>query len=159
MLLASPSELFPAPPAVSFTLPDGWEPVASAAATVSASDPDSPPGFRANVVVIVSKVLHDHSAEEVGRLLREKTEGDYPGASVVAAAPTEVAGLPAVIATVVFQPADAPMAVAQVQGVVMVPTVAEEVRYAIQFHGTCAHADLDAYEQVFRDGFASLALG
>lgn len=158
MQLASPSDDFPAPPAIAFTAPDGWEPFVTAAATIAAADPESPEGFASNIVVIVSKVVHDHSAQEVAQLLLDKTEADYPGASVLTTGATEVEGLSASVATVSFQPPDAPFPVAQVQGVVMIPTVREDTRYAVQFHGTCARDVLDRYEPVFRDCFASLTL-
>lgn len=158
MQLESPSDEFPAPPALALTLPDGWEPFTSPAATVCASDPGSPPGFRSNVVVIVSKSVHDHSAAEVAAVLVEKTATDYPGATVLASDTSRVAGLEAVVSTVEFQPADAGFPICQVQGVVMSPTAHADVRYAVQFHGTCASDALAAYEPLFRDAFASLQL-
>lgn len=159
MELRYPSDTFPGPPAIAFTLPDGWEPFTSAAAVVCASDPGSPEHFRSNVVVIMSKVVHEHSSHEVAELLLGKTAADYGGSEVLVTEGVTVAGLDAVLSTVGFQPPQAAFPVAQVQGVVMLPTAHEDVRYAVQFHGTCARDVLSGYEPVFRDCFTSLTVG
>jgi len=158
MLIETPSELFPAPPALRLTLPDGWEPFASAVATLSASDPASPPSFRANVVVIVSKAVHEHAVSAVAQLLIDKTHTDHPGASVLSSTACTVADLDGYVSTVVFQPEQAEFPVAQVQGVVIAPTAHPEVRYAVQFHGTCARDDLATYEPILTAAFTSLAV-
>ncbi len=159
MLIETPSEQFPAPPPLGLTLPDGWEPFSSAAATLSAFDPDSPDSFRANVVVIVTKALHSHVAEDVAQLLIDKTNDDHPGASVLRSEACTVAGFDGFVSTVVFQPEQASFPVAQVQGVVIVPTAHPEVRYAVQFHGTCAEDGLNTYGPIFTDAFTSMSIG
>ncbi len=153
-----PSDTFPGPPAFALTLPDGWEPFSSAAAAICASDPASPEHFRSNVVVVLTKVVHDHPAAEVADLLVAKTQADYPGAEVVQAETATVAGLEAELRLLTFQPEHADFPVAQLQGVLVVPTSDPDVRYALQFHGTTAADGLGTYEPVFRDCFGSIRL-
>lgn len=61
-----PSERFPAPPALSLDLPDGWEPTQTPGALLAARKPAT--GFVSNVVV---RVEHREDGFDVSRAIRE----------------------------------------------------------------------------------------
>lgn len=81
--ISSPSELFPAPPAVSIDFPDGWEPTSAPGALLSARKPGAPDAFMSNVLV---RVVHredgftvDRAVEELRADATQRTQGETAG--------------------------------------------------------------------------------
>lgn len=85
-----PSERFPAPPALSLDLPDGWEATQAAGTVLAARRPAA--GFMTNVVV---RVEHREEGFEVARAVQE-IQGSAPARPQGVASPpfqAEISGL------------------------------------------------------------------
>lgn len=62
--IAFPSELFPAYPALTLELPEGWAPIAVPQTVLAAGAPVEPDAFRANVCVSVQRTPGARTLEE-----------------------------------------------------------------------------------------------
>lgn len=156
MELSYPSDTFPGPPNVRMQFPDTWVARPAASAVISAVDRDSPSDFGTNVVAIVSRILNEHPLEEMVGVMWSQTTARYPGAQQVESSRGTIAGHPSATTVIALRPPDTPVALAQVQTILFVPTVDPAQRDLVQLHGTCSLDTLPAYQTVFESIFASL---
>jgi hypothetical protein len=158
MELSYPSDTFPGPPQLGMTFPDTWVGHPAASAVISAVDQDSPSDFGTNVVVIVSRILNEHPLEEMVGVMWSQTTARYPAAEQLSSSRGTTAGHPSATTVIALRPPDTPVAVAQVQTILFVPTSDPVQRDLIQLHGTCTLDTLATYQTVFESIFASLTV-
>lgn len=159
MELSYPSDTFPGPPALRMTFPDTWASHPVATATISAVDQGSTDDFGTNVVVVVSRILHDHPLEEMVTIMWSQTTASYPGAEQLSSSRGTTAGQPSATTVIALRPPDTPMPLAQVQTILFVPTADPDQRDLVQLHGTCNLDTLASEQTVFESIFASLTIG
>jgi hypothetical protein len=159
MELSYPSDTFPGPPALRMTFPDTWVSHRVASAVISAVDEGSTSDFGTNIVVVVTRILHDHPLEEMVGVMWSETTASYPGAEQVGSSRGTTAGQPSATTVIALRPPDTPMPLAQVQTILFVPTVDPEQRDLVQLHGTCTLDELATEQAVFESIFASLSVG
>jgi hypothetical protein len=154
MELIYPSTDFPPPPGIRLSVPDGWVRVDAADALLAAADPGSPPGFAANLIVTVGRVVGDDDLDTVVR--RQQAAGG--GGQVERQDREPIAGRDAVWSATTYAPtADRPLAFFQAQATLLVPR-RERVADVVTLIGTCAAASSAHYAPIFRDAFLSLVV-
>jgi hypothetical protein len=153
MDLIYPSTDFPPPPAVRLRVPDGWVRVDAAEALLAAADPSSPPGFVANLIVTVGRIVGDDDLDAVVR-----RQAQASGAQLERQDREPIAGRDAVWSASSYAPtADRPLAFFQAQATLLVPR-RERVADVVTLIGSCAAALSGHYAPIFRDAFLSLVV-
>lgn len=153
MDLIYPSTDFPPPPAIRLRVPDGWVRVDAPDALLAAADPSSPPGFVANLIVTVGRIVGDDDLDAVVRRQQQTS-----GAKLERQDREPIAGRDAVWSANSYAPtADRPLAFFQAQATLLVPR-RERVADVVTLIGSCAAASSGHYSPIFRDAFLSLVV-
>jgi len=158
MELSYPSDTFPGPPSLRMQFPASWIAHPATSTVISAVDQDSPGDFGTNVVAIVSRVLDEHTLEEMVRVMWAETIARYPGAQQLESRRATTAGQPSASAVIALRPPDTPVPIAQVQAILFIPTADPAQRDLVQLHGTCTLDVLPTYQPIFDAIFASLVV-
>ncbi len=155
MDLIYPSTDFPPPPAVRLRVPDGWVRVDAPDALLAAADPSSPPGFVANLIVTVGRIVGDDDLDAVVQRQLQTAGGN---AQLERQDHEPIAGRDAVWSASTYAPtADRPLPFFQAQATLLVPR-RERVADAVTLIGSCAAASSAHYSPIFRDAFLSLVV-
>ena len=155
MDLIYPSTDFPPPPAVRLQVPDGWIRVDAADALLAAADPGSSPGFAANIIVTVGRVVGD---EDLDAVVERQQQAAGRETHLERQAHEPIAGRDAVWSATTYAPTtQRPVAFFQAQATLLIPR-RERVADAISLIGTCAAASSEQYAPIFRDAFLSLVV-
>jgi hypothetical protein len=155
MDLIYPSTDFPPPPAIRLRVPDGWVRADVPEALLAAADPSSPPGFVANLIVTVGRIVGDDDLDAIVQRQRQAAGRD---ARLEREDREPIAGRDAVwLATSYAPTADRPIPLFQAQATLLVPR-RDRVADAVTLIGSCAAASSGHYSPIFRDAFLSLVV-
>ncbi len=155
MDLIYPSTDFPPPPALRLRVPDGWVRVDTPDALLAAADPGSAPGFVANLLVTVGRIVGD---DDLDAVVQRQQQTASPDAQLERQDREPIAGLDAVWSATSYTPtADRPVPVFQAQATLLVPR-RDRVADAVTLIGSCAAASSAHYAPIFREAFLSLVV-
>ena len=135
-----PSELFPAPPTVSLTVPDAWSALPLPEVVVAVATEHAADEFRPTVVVAVSRNPTDFTLEVALAAIAEKLIGLTEREEVVNV-PTEIAGFAAQRVEVTFSDPRVGT-IAQAVTFVLVPN--GPVVDLVQITGSCSAGQIEA---------------
>lgn len=159
MDLTYPSGIFPPPPSMRMTVPDGWQPLPMPDAVIAAVDPDSPPEFRVSILVVVSRVVRtDADLDALVEAAHARTAAQFPSTTTKGSERADIAGHDAVVTARTMATDRAPFQLFQAEAMLVVPTAHPDVRDLVQVTGTCPAALADRYGAAFRASMQSLLL-
>lgn len=154
---ACPSPLFPAPPEIAVTVPDGWTPKPIAGGLMTFAGPVEA-GFQANVVITASRVPPDADLDTVAGWTRDGAAGSLSGFEVIAEGQGQVDGHPAVLRAITFTTGSGQeRRLYQAQVLLLVPGAARaKTAHLVRFEGTCAVEASQGLTDTFRQIARSL---
>lgn len=154
MDLIYPSTDFPPPPAIRLSVPDGWVRVDAAEAVVAAADPSSPPGFAANLLVTVGRIVGE---TDLAAVVQRQMAGGH-GAQLERQDHEPIAGRDAAWSASTYPPTtERPVPFFQAQATLLVAR-RERVVDVVTLIGTCSAASSAHYAPIFREAFLSLVV-
>ena len=155
MDLSYPSADFPPPPPIRLSVPDGWIRVDTAEALLAAADPSSPPGFAANLIVTVGRIVGETDLDAVVQR-QQQTAGN--GAQLERQDHEPIAGRDAVWSATTYPPTtERPVPFFQAQATLLVAR-RDRVADVVTLIGTCSAASSAHYAPIFREAFLSLVV-
>jgi hypothetical protein len=153
-----PSTTFPARPNVAVTLPDSFEPLVSASVFLGATDRQSPPHFRANLVVICTRTVNDMTLDETAADLRAKTASEFPDARMTETEHALISGFDSLTTITAMKPPAVGFDIEQTQTVIFVPTANVRVRDLLQIHASYASDTREHYAALFLEAVRSMRI-
>jgi hypothetical protein len=158
MDIEHPSPTFPAQPTVGLTLPDSFEPLVSASVFLGAGDNESPPHFRANVLVICTRTVNEMTLDDTAADLRAKTATEYPDARMTPTDHLVISGFDSLTTITAMKPPTIGFEIEQIQTVIYVPTANVRVRDLLQVHASYAADTRDRYASLFLEAIRGLRI-
>lgn len=147
-----PSPELPPPPPFEIEVPDGWQTDEAPDTLAVFFDPDSPPGFKVNLVVQCDRVGAAVDLEGAARETLTQTETSFPAFQLEQERVVDVDGQPANLRFQSFDPgAEGVGRLLQMQLLFFAPRNGGPTKDLVQINATCRYDDDERYAQTFVD--------